>query len=104
MKPPALNGGSHWWRKEPPSLDNVGMRQRGDTTAASAGQREREGNRWIKWGSRIDLKDMRPDSIRQLAGALGTRAGLRQPDRYGHMMPGSEVEARRLLNNYLHSA
>jgi integrase len=25
-------------------------------------------------------------------------------DRYGHLMPGSEVEARRLLNNYLHSA
>jgi hypothetical protein len=71
MKPSTLDGGSNWWRKKPPPLDDIGMRQRSDTTTASTGQGVRSGNRWIKWGSRIDLKDMRPDPIRQLAGALG---------------------------------
>jgi hypothetical protein len=71
MKPRHWDGGSNWWRKKPPPLDDIGMRRRSDTTAASAGQGERAGNRWIKWGSRIDLKDMRPNPIHQLAGALG---------------------------------
>jgi hypothetical protein len=70
MKPPALDGGSNWWRKRPPPLDDIGVRQCSDTTGAGPGQGVRSGNRWIKWGSRIDLKDMRPDPIRQLAGAL----------------------------------
>jgi hypothetical protein len=62
-------------------MDYVGMRQRTDTLAASAGQGERGGNRWINSGSRIDLEGMRPEPIRQLAGALGTRAGLKKTDR-----------------------
>lgn len=36
-------------------------------------------NRWIKSGSPIDLQGMRADPNRQLARALGARAGLRQP-------------------------
>jgi hypothetical protein len=49
------------------------MSQRTDTTAASAGQGEREENRWIKSGSRIDLEGMTIEPIRQLAGALAAR-------------------------------
>jgi hypothetical protein len=64
--------------QEPPSLDYIGMRRRSDTPAASPRQGVRSGNQWIKWGSRIDLKDMRPDPIRQLAGALRASAGLRE--------------------------
>jgi hypothetical protein len=59
-------------------LDYIGMRQRSDATAASAGQGEREGNRWINSGSRIDLEGMTTEPIRQLAGAPGARAGLRE--------------------------
>jgi hypothetical protein len=72
---------ANWWRKEPPSLDYIGMKQRSDTTAASAEQGECEGNRWIKWGSRIDLEDVRHNPIRQLAWALEPRAGLREDRR-----------------------
>lgn len=56
------------------------MRQSSDAAAASAGQRERQGNRWIKSGSRIDLEGMTTEPNRQLAGALEARAGLRQAD------------------------
>jgi hypothetical protein len=81
MKPRHWDGGSNWWRKKPPPLDDIGMRRRSDTTAASAGQGERAGNRWIKWGSRIDLKDMRPNPIHQLAGALGASRRTLTTDR-----------------------
>lgn len=57
------------------------MRQRSDTAAASTGQGEREGNRWINSGSRIDLEGMTTEPTSQLAGALGARAGLRETDR-----------------------
>lgn len=61
------------------ALDGLlGMRKSSDATAPSAGQQEREENRWIKSGSRLDLEGMRTDPIRQLAGALGARAGLRE--------------------------
>ena len=59
----------------------LGMRKDSDAKAAGSRQREREGNRWINCGSPIDLQGMRPEPIRQLAGAPGTRAGLRQTDR-----------------------
>lgn len=78
MKAPALDGGSNWWRKKPPWMDYIGMRQRSDTAAASTGQGEREGNRWIKSGSQLDLEGMTTEPISQLAGALGARAGLRE--------------------------
>lgn len=71
---------ANWWRKEPPSLDYIGMRQRSDATVASAGQGEREGNRWINSGSRIDLEGMTTKPIRQLAGALGVVPDLEKTD------------------------
>jgi hypothetical protein len=52
------------------------MRKDSDAKAAPTGQRGRDGNRWIKCVSPIDLKGMRPEPIRQLAGALRARAGL----------------------------
>lgn len=50
-----LDSGSDWWRAEPASLDNKGMRQGNGAAAISGGW----GNRWIKSGSRIDLIGMR---------------------------------------------
>jgi hypothetical protein len=69
---------ANWWRKKPPSMDYIGMRQRSDATAPSAGQQEREENRWIKPGSRIDLEGMTTEPISQLVGALAAHAGLRE--------------------------
>ena len=59
----------------------LGMRKSSDPMAAGAGQQEREENRWIKSGSRIDLEGM-SRSLRArrgaLAGALKACAGLRE--------------------------
>jgi hypothetical protein len=55
------------------------MRKSSDTAAVSAGQSASAGNRWIKCGPPIDLKDMKPHPIRQLVGALKARAGLGKP-------------------------
>jgi len=54
------------------------MRERSDSVAPRAGRQKRQENQWIKSWSRFDLKDMRTDPIRQLAGAFGARAGLRE--------------------------
>lgn len=59
-------------------MDYVGVRKNREATALGAGQQGREGNKWIKSGSRLDLKSMRADSTRQLAGARGARAGQRK--------------------------
>jgi hypothetical protein len=55
------------------------MKQGSDAALTGGEQQDREEDRWIKSGSRIDLQGMRNDPIHQLARALVARAGLRQP-------------------------
>jgi len=59
-------------------MDYVGVRKNRDATAPGPGQQEREGKKWIKPRSSIDLQSMRKDPTRQLAGAIEARGGLRE--------------------------
>jgi hypothetical protein len=81
MKPLALGGEGNCWRKKPPSMEYIGMKQRSETAVGGFGRGKHEENRWIKSGSRIDLEGMRRPGRGALDGELMTSGGRKETDR-----------------------